>query len=83
MPLSQLEVADTTGLTEAYVNRLFQSMRARGRIELSRGGIQVREVKAFSREVNFEPRYLSAHPLQPPVGSQRIGPPDCLTLCVR
>jgi CRP-like cAMP-binding protein len=69
LPLSQLEVADSTGLTSVYVNRLFGTMRAKGQIEVSRRGIRLCEVEAFSREVEFNPRYLggpfSARTLQP------------------
>jgi CRP-like cAMP-binding protein len=59
LPLSQLEVADSTGLTSVYVNRLFGTMRASGRIEVSRRGIRLCEVEAFSREVEFNPPYLA------------------------
>jgi len=58
LPLSQLEVADSTGLTSVYVNRLFGTMRASGQIEVSRRGIRLCDVEAFSREVEFNPLYL-------------------------
>lgn len=58
LPLSQLEVADSTGLTSVYVNRLLGAMRASGRLEVSRRGIRLSEVETFSREVEFNPRYL-------------------------
>jgi CRP-like cAMP-binding protein len=58
LPLTQLEVADSTGLTATYVNRIFRMMRDRGQIEMSREGLRLLDVPRLMREVRFNPAYL-------------------------
>ena len=58
LPLTQLEVADSTGLTETYVNRIFRIMRDRGQLEVSREGLRLLDAARLMREVQFNPAYL-------------------------
>jgi len=58
MPLTQLEVADSTGLTATYVNRIFRMMRDRGQLEVSREGLRLIDAAKLMREVRFNPAYL-------------------------
>ncbi|WP_255325637.1 helix-turn-helix domain-containing protein [Sphingobium sp. 15-1] len=50
MPLTQMEIADMTGLTPVHVNRTLQSMRARGLVELQSNWLRIPELCAL-REV--------------------------------
>ncbi|BAI95960.1 hypothetical protein Sj15T_02940 [Sphingobium sp. TA15] len=50
MPLTQMEIADMTGLTPVHVNRTLQSMRARGLVELQSKWLRIPELPAL-REV--------------------------------
>ncbi|WP_229742419.1 Crp/Fnr family transcriptional regulator [Sphingobium sp. YBL2] len=50
MPLTQMEIADMTGLTPVHVNRTLQSMRARGLVELQSKWLRIPELQAL-REV--------------------------------
>lgn len=47
MPLTQIEIADMTGLTPVHVNRTLQSMRARGLIELQSKWLRIPELSAL------------------------------------
>jgi CRP-like cAMP-binding protein len=58
LPLTQLEVADSTGLTATYVNRIFRMMRDRGQLEMSREGLRLLDVGKLMGEVQFNPSYL-------------------------
>lgn len=50
MPLTQMEIADMTGLTPVHVNRTLQPMRARGLVELQSKWLRIPELCAL-REV--------------------------------
>jgi len=58
LPLTQLEVADTTGLTAPYVNRIFRSMRERGFLTISKDGLEIHDFDKLMRLVGFRPHYL-------------------------
>lgn len=58
LPLTQLEIADSTGLTATYVNRIFRKMRDRGQLEMSREGLRLLDSAKLMREVHFNPAYL-------------------------
>ena len=47
MPLTQMEIADMTGLTPVHVNRTLQSMRARGLVELQSKWLRIPELHAL------------------------------------
>lgn len=64
MPLTQLEMADITGLTPVHVNRTLQSMRAKGLIELQSKWLRIPDLLAL-RAVAA----LSGHGTAAPAGS--------------
>ena len=47
MPLTQMEIADLTGLTPVHVNRTLQSMRAKGLIELQSKWLRIPDLSAL------------------------------------
>lgn len=47
MPLTQIEIADVTGLTPVHVNRTLQFLRARGLIELQSKWLRIPELNAL------------------------------------
>ncbi len=50
LPLTQMDIADLTGLTPVHVNRTLQTMRSRGLIELQSKWLRIPDVRAL-REV--------------------------------
>ncbi len=50
MPLTQMEIADLTGMTPVHVNRTLQSMRARGLVELQSKWLRIPDLNAL-REI--------------------------------
>ncbi|MBV8412385.1 MAG: Crp/Fnr family transcriptional regulator [Alphaproteobacteria bacterium] len=57
-PLTQLEVADATGLTAPYVNRILRSMRESGFLALTPLGLELRDPQALAARVRFHNGYL-------------------------
>ena len=51
MPLTQIEIADMTGLTPVHVNRTLQSLRATGLIELQSKWLRIPELSALRNVV--------------------------------
>lgn len=47
LPLTQMDIADLTGLTPVHVNRTLQMMRARGLIELQSKWLRIPDVRAL------------------------------------
>lgn len=60
LPVSQVELADATGLSAVHVNRVVQEMRAEGLIESRGRTLAVREWRGLRRAAGFDPAYL--HP---------------------
>lgn len=59
-PVTQLELADATGLTMVHTNRILREMRRKGLIELQRRQLIVPDLGALERICAFDPSYL--HP---------------------
>lgn len=59
-PVTQLELADATGLTMVHTNRILQEMRRQRLIELHRRHLVVPDLAALERVCAFDPYYL--HP---------------------
>jgi CRP-like cAMP-binding protein len=47
MPLTQMEIADMTGLTPVHVNRTLQTMRQRGLVELQSKWLRIPDLAAL------------------------------------
>jgi CRP-like cAMP-binding protein len=58
MPLTQLEMADFTGLTPVHVNRTLQEMRGRGLLELHARRLRIPSLERLSRIAMFNGAYL-------------------------
>ena len=58
MPLTQEELADATGLTPVHTNRMLQSLRKAGLIELSDRMLTVLDVPGLRNLAGFDPDYL-------------------------
>jgi CRP-like cAMP-binding protein len=57
-PVTQVELADTTGLTSVHVNRMLQELRSMGLITLARRRLTVHDLPALKRLALFNPNYL-------------------------
>lgn len=55
MPLTQMEIADLTGLTPVHVNRTLQSMRARGLVELQSKWLRIPDLAALRNAAALPP----------------------------
>lgn len=60
MPLTQLDLADITGLTPVHVNRTLQEMRTLGLIELRSRWLRIPDIKRLRQVALFDGRYLHA-----------------------
>lgn len=57
-PLTQVDLADATGLTAVHVNRTLQEMRKDGLIELSKRTLSIPDLGRLKRAGLFNPNYL-------------------------
>ena len=64
LPISQLDLADTTGLSTVHVNRTLQELRRQGLIEFRSRSLMIRNLTNLQILAEFDPSYLS---LQDPV----------------
>jgi len=58
LPVTQSELADTVGISAVHTNRVIQSLRAKGLIELNTHGLQILDIKALKELAGFRPNYL-------------------------
>ena len=58
MPLTQLDLADITGLTPVHVNRTLQDMRANGLVELHSRVLKIPDLDRLKRVALFHGQYL-------------------------
>jgi CRP-like cAMP-binding protein len=61
-PLSQQDIADCTGLTPQYVNRVLQQMRGMGLIRLREGALEILISAELAAAAGFRPDYLQTEP---------------------
>jgi CRP-like cAMP-binding protein len=57
-PLTQMDLADATGLTAVHVNRTLQELRRQGLIELQGKRLNIPDLGALERVSMFNPNYL-------------------------
>jgi CRP-like cAMP-binding protein len=57
-PITQSELADTVGISTVHANRVLQSLRAHGLIELNTHGLQILNIEALKELAGFRPNYL-------------------------
>jgi CRP-like cAMP-binding protein len=58
LPITQEDLADTTGLTSVHVNRMLRSLKQRGLIELSGRQLQILDLDGLEALAEFKPNYL-------------------------
>lgn len=58
LPLTQEQLADTTGLTSVHVNRTLQRLRNDNLIELGSGMLTILDVRALREAAGFDGNYL-------------------------
>jgi len=58
MPVTQIELAEATGLTSVHVNRTLQEMRGTGLIRLKGRTLDIPDLLALERAALFSPGYL-------------------------
>jgi CRP-like cAMP-binding protein len=58
LPLTQDDLADTTGLTPVHTNRTLQRLRKEGLIEIGGGMLTVLDVEGLREAAGFDPSYL-------------------------
>ncbi|MBJ6123768.1 Crp/Fnr family transcriptional regulator [Sphingomonas mollis] len=58
LPLTQLELADTLGLTPVHVNRVLRELQQRGMVALRRGGVMMTDLSALRQLGSFDGAYL-------------------------
>ena len=57
-PLTQVDLADTTGLTPVHVNRMLQELREQGLIELTSRRLKILDLPRLRALAEFRPNYL-------------------------
>jgi CRP-like cAMP-binding protein len=58
LPLTQLEIADATGITSVHVNRVFKELRAAGLVASEGRILRVTDCAALQKAASFDPAYL-------------------------
>jgi CRP-like cAMP-binding protein len=61
LPLTQVELADTVGLSSVHVNRVVQHLRDLGLISWRDRTLKVRDVAGLKAFAGFDPNYLHLH----------------------
>lgn len=58
LPISQVEIGDTMGISAVHVNRSLQSLRAKNLIVLRNGRLVIPDLERLHRMSGFNPNYL-------------------------
>ena len=58
LPVTQIDLADTTGLTPVHVNRTLRELRSKGLIELTRRRLRILDLPQLRAMAEFRPNYL-------------------------
>ena len=58
LPVSQAELADTTGMSHVHVNRTLKELRGRGLIQLSGKSLTILKLAELRALAEFKPNYL-------------------------
>jgi CRP-like cAMP-binding protein len=62
LPLTQLDLADTTGLSNVHVNRSLQELRRRGLILQKSRTLEILDLPSLKGVAEFKPNYLHLEP---------------------
>jgi CRP-like cAMP-binding protein len=58
LPLTQLDLADATGLTSVHVNRMLRRLRDDGLMTFRGGEVTIHDLEGLQRVAEFDPAYL-------------------------
>ncbi|MES1973685.1 MAG: Crp/Fnr family transcriptional regulator [Pseudomonadota bacterium] len=58
LPLTQIDLADATGLTPVHANRMLRQLREQGLVEFRQGQVEIRDWPALRGFAEFDPGYL-------------------------
>ena len=58
LPVTQMDLADTTGLTSVHVNRTLRELRQKGLIELTKRRVRILDLPRLRAMAEFRPNYL-------------------------
>jgi CRP-like cAMP-binding protein len=58
LPITQLDLGDTTGLSSVHVNRSLQEMRRQGLVDLRNKRLEILDLPALKAAAEFKPNYL-------------------------
>lgn len=58
LPLTQTVLADALGMTPVHINRVLQTLRRQGAVELQRGTLKIHEPVVLTRIAGFDEGYL-------------------------
>jgi CRP-like cAMP-binding protein len=58
MPLTQEEIADCTGLTPPYVNRILQQLRVKGLVRFEHKTLEILDRNELEKMAGFDPNYI-------------------------
>lgn len=58
LPLTQLDLADATGLTSVHVNRMLRRLRDDGLMTFRNGEVVIHDLDGLQRVAEFDPAYL-------------------------
>lgn len=58
LPLTQIDLADATGLTAVHANRMLRQLRERRLIEFRQGAVDILDWPGLQRFAEFDPSYL-------------------------
>ena len=56
--MTQIDLADATGLTAVHANRMLRQLRERGLVEFRQGLVKILDWPALKDFAGFDPRYL-------------------------
>jgi CRP-like cAMP-binding protein len=57
-PVTQLDVADASGLTSVHVNRMLRQLRNEGLMTFRNGTVDIHDLEGLKRRAEFDPTYL-------------------------
>jgi CRP-like cAMP-binding protein len=58
LPVSQIILADSLGMTSVHINRIFRELRLAGAMALSRGSLKIVDPNKLVRIAGFDENYL-------------------------
>lgn len=67
LPMTQEQLADTTGLTPVHVNRTLKALDEMGLVQKTKGSVQIRDFATLAEVGDFRPTYLHLPPAAPEI----------------